>query len=81
MHKGGFSHRRVADHFRVNHSIIVRLMQLFPQTGNATDRPHAARPRKTTLISRRERQIEHGDYVMSTVDVLWVVALPDDGGV
>ena len=26
MHNGGFSHRRVADHFRVNHSIIVRLM-------------------------------------------------------
>jgi hypothetical protein len=28
-------------------------------------------------------QIEHGDDVMSTVDVLWVVALafPDDGGV
>jgi hypothetical protein len=23
MHSGGFSHRRVADHFRVNHSIIV----------------------------------------------------------
>ena len=23
MHNGGFSHRRVADHFRVNHSIIV----------------------------------------------------------
>jgi hypothetical protein len=29
MHNGGFSHRRVADHFRVNHSIIVRLMQRF----------------------------------------------------
>ena len=28
-------------------------------------------------------QIEHGDDVMSTVDVLWVVALafPDGGGV
>ena len=23
MHNGGFSHRRMADHFRVNHSIIV----------------------------------------------------------
>jgi hypothetical protein len=32
-HNGGFSHRRVADHFRVNHSIIVRLMQRFRQTG------------------------------------------------
>jgi hypothetical protein len=30
--------RRVADHFRVNHSIIVRLMQRFRQTGNVTDR-------------------------------------------
>ena len=32
MHNDGFSHRRVADHFRVNHSIIVRLMQRFRQT-------------------------------------------------
>ena len=58
MHNGGFSHRRVADHFRVNHSIIVRLMQRFRQTGNVTDRPRAGRPRKATqredrLISRR----------------------------
>ena len=61
MHNGGFSHRRVADHFRVNHSIIVRLMQLFRQTGNVTDRPRAGRPHKTTpredrLISTRARQ-------------------------
>ena len=61
MHNGGFSHRRVADHFRVNHSIIVRLMQHFCQTGNVTDRPRAGRPRKTTqredrLISRRAQQ-------------------------
>jgi hypothetical protein len=33
MHSGGFSHRRVADHFRVNHSIIVRLMQRFVKRG------------------------------------------------
>ena len=61
MHNGGFSHRMVADHFRVNHSIIVRLMQRFRQTGNVTDRPRAGRPRKTMpredrLISRRLRQ-------------------------
>jgi transposase len=61
MHNGGFSHRRVANHFSVNHSIIVRLMQHFRQTGNVTDRPRASRPRKTTLrenrlISRRVRQ-------------------------
>ena len=61
MHNGGFSHRRVAYHFRVNHSIIVRLMQRFRQTGNVTDRPRAGRPRKTMLredrlISRRARQ-------------------------
>jgi transposase len=60
MHNGGFSHIRVADHFRVNHSIIVRLMQRFRQTGNVTDRPRAGRPRKMTpredrLISRRAR--------------------------
>jgi transposase len=61
MHNGGFSHRRVADHLRVNHSIIVRLMQHFRQTGNVTDRPRAGRPCKTTLredrlISRWARQ-------------------------
>jgi transposase len=61
MHNGGFSHKRVTDHFRVNHSIIVRLMQRFRQTGNVTDRPRAGRTRKTTpredrLISRRARQ-------------------------
>jgi transposase len=61
MNNDGFSHRRVADHFRVNHSTIVRLMQRFRQTGNVTDRPCAGRPRKTTpredrLISRRARQ-------------------------
>jgi transposase len=61
MHNGGFCHRKVADHFRVNHSIIVRLMQRFRQTGNVTYRPRAGRPRKTTpredrLISRRARQ-------------------------
>ena len=51
MHNGGISHRREADHFRVNHSIIVRLMQCFRQTGNVTDRPHAGRPRQTTPSS------------------------------
>jgi transposase len=61
MHNGSLSHRRVADHFRVNHSISVRLMQRFRQTGNVTDRSGAVRPRKTTpredrLISRRARQ-------------------------
>ena len=61
MHNGGLSHRRVSDHFRVNHSIIVRLMQRFRQTGNVTDRPRAGRPLKATpredrLISRRARQ-------------------------
>ena len=61
MHNGGLSHRRVADHFRVNLSIIVRLMQRFRQTGNVTDRPRAGRPRKTTprndrLVSRRAWQ-------------------------
>jgi transposase len=61
MHNGGLSHIRVADHFRVNHAIIVRLMQRFRQTGYVTDRPRAGRPRKTTpiedrLISRRARQ-------------------------
>ena len=61
MHNGGFSHRRVADHFRVNYCIIVRLMQRFRQTENVTHRPHAGKPRKTTpredrLISRRALQ-------------------------
>ena len=51
----------IIDHFRVIHSIIVRLMQRFRQTVNVTDRPCAGRPRKTTpredrLISRRARR-------------------------
>jgi hypothetical protein len=50
MHNGGFSHRRVADHFRVNHSIIVRLMQRFRQTGNVTDRPRTGRPLITVHV-------------------------------
>ena len=61
MHSGGFSHRRMTDHFRVNHSIIVRMMQRFRQTGNVTNRPRAGRPCNTTpredrIISRRARQ-------------------------
>ena len=61
MHNGGLSHRRMADHYRVNHSIIVRLMQRFRQTRNVTDGPRAGIPRKATpredrLISRRARQ-------------------------
>jgi transposase len=61
MHNGGLSQRRVTYYFRVNHFIIVRLMQRFRQTGNVTDRPRAGRPRKTTpredrLISRRAQQ-------------------------
>jgi transposase len=55
IQSGGFSHRRVADHFRVNHSIIVRLMQRFRQTGNVTGRPRAGRPRKAT--PREDRRI------------------------
>jgi hypothetical protein len=35
MHNGGFSHRRVAYHFRDNHSIIVRLMQRFPSRSHS----------------------------------------------
>jgi hypothetical protein len=59
MHNGGFSHRRVAYHFRVNHSIIVRLMQHFRQTGNVTDRPHAGRPRSSRSHSL---MVEASDY-------------------
>ena len=51
MHNGGFSHRRVADHFRVNHSIIVRLRQHFRQTGNVADRPRAV-----DLAKRRQER-------------------------
>ena len=61
MHNGCFNHRRVADHFRVNHSIIVRLMQHFRQMRNVTNCPSAGRscktmPREDRLISRRARQ-------------------------
>ena len=72
MHSSGLSHRRVGDHFRVNHSIIVRPMQRFRQTGNVTDCPRAGRPRKTTprgdrLKSRRARQRQRP---FSTADAL-----------
>ena len=56
MYNVGFSHRRVADHFRVNHSIIVRLMQHFRQTGNVTDRLPQNDAERGPLISRRARQ-------------------------
>jgi transposase len=54
-------HRSYIIAARVNHSIIVRLMPRFRQTGNVTDRPRAGRPSKTTpredrLIFRRARQ-------------------------
>jgi transposase len=51
MHNGDFSHRRVEDHFRVNHSIIVRLVQRFRQTGNVTDRPRANKNRSITCFT------------------------------
>jgi transposase len=80
MHIGGFSHRRVADHFRVNHSIIVRLMQCFRQTGNVTDRPRAGRPRKMMprvdwLISRRVLQ-QYACQQLATFLVWLIFAAP-----
>jgi hypothetical protein len=58
MHNSGFSHRRVADHFRVNHSIIVRLMQRFRQTGNITDCPHADRPRMCVQVTKQQTDLK-----------------------
>jgi transposase len=49
MYYGGFSHRRVADHFRVNHSIIARLMQRFRQTGKQTQMLKSTRGTLHTL--------------------------------
>ena len=74
MHNGGFSHRRVADHFGVKISIIVRLMQPFRQTGNVTDRSRTGRPRETTprenrLISIRTRQ--RGSVQLVHFVVIW----------
>jgi transposase len=70
MHNGGFSHRRVADHFRVNHSIIVRLMQPPRQTGNVNDRPRAGRPRKTTQKENRRISIRTRQRRFSTTGAL-----------
>ena len=67
MHNGGFSHSMVADHFRVNHSIIVRLMQRFRQTGNAIDRPRAGRPRKTTPTRARQRPFSTAGALRGTL--------------
>jgi transposase len=47
----------VAEHFKVNHSIIVRLMKRFRQTGNVhVQVDPAKRRREDRLISRRARQ-------------------------
>ena len=67
MHNGGFSHKRVADHFRVSHSIIARLMQRFRQTENVTDRPRADRPRKA--MQRGPAHIQMG--VATAVQYSW----------
>jgi transposase len=60
MHNGGFSHRRVADNFRVNHSIIVRLMQRFVKRAILltihVQVDLTKRRREDRLISRRARQ-------------------------
>ncbi|VDI19065.1 Hypothetical predicted protein, partial [Mytilus galloprovincialis] len=40
--------RRIAVHFGVNHTVIMRLVQRYRQTWSVEDRPRAGRPRKTT---------------------------------
>ena len=48
MANTGLSCRRIAVHFGVNHTVIIRLVQRYRQTGSVEDRPRAGRPRKTT---------------------------------
>lgn len=60
MANAGMSTRDVGNHFNVNHTVIVRLLQRQRQTGNVDDRPRTGRPRVTTpredrLLVRRAR--------------------------
>jgi hypothetical protein len=61
MHNGGFSHRRVADGRNKKQLSSDQWTRLYVRIVHPKDHVTS--------------QIEHGEDVMSTVDVLWVVAL------
>ncbi|CAG2244536.1 unnamed protein product [Mytilus edulis] len=48
MANTGLICRRIAVHFGVNHTLIIRLVQRYRQTGSVENRPIAGGPRKTT---------------------------------
>ena len=47
MNNAGLSTRNIAGQFRVNQSIIVRLLQRYRANGTASERLRSGRPRKT----------------------------------
>ena len=47
MNNAGLSTRNIAGQFRVNQSIIVRLLQRYRADGTASERQRSGRPRKT----------------------------------
>ncbi|XP_063436444.1 uncharacterized protein LOC134717876 [Mytilus trossulus] len=55
MANTGLSCRRITVHFGVNHTVIIRLVHRYRQTGSVEDRPRAGRPRKTT--AREDRNL------------------------
>lgn len=53
MSNAGRSTRSIGNHFNVNHTVIVRLLQRHLDTGTVNDRPRSGRPRLTTRRNDR----------------------------
>ena len=51
--RGGLSTRNIAGQFRVNQSILVRLLQRYRADGSASERQRSGRPRKTDVRENR----------------------------
>ena len=56
MNNVGLSTRNIAGQFRVNQTIIVRLLQRYQADGTASERQRSGRPRKTD--ERENRYLE-----------------------
>ena len=55
----GQTYERVANHFRVAISTLVRLRRKYRQTGSVVDLPRSGRPRETTLRQDRALRLSH----------------------
>ena len=56
INNAGLSTRNIAGKFRVNQTIIVRLLQRYRADGTASERQRSGRPRKT--VKRENRYLE-----------------------